>query len=304
MNFEGENGHPTGGTLTMEESEVRNLIDLAVAALNEGDHVRALAIGDQLAAEAPDRASIRAIRAQALLEGDSPAESYEEARRAVALAPDDEHAHRLLAMSAWRSGRLSAAQEAFERAIELCRQSPVLLCDYAWFMATERSPKLAKEAADAAIEADPTCSTAWAALGRAQYRLHRREQAEAAVRRALELNPNDLYAQSAMVPILQDRRDDRQAEALANLISEHAGTEDLVESVRDTARKRQIERMLVERKVDVDPPPPELRGRFWVWAVAVATLVGVVFAVFGLRPLPIVLVGAVLLLIVLHRLID
>ena len=288
----------------MDESEIHNLIDSAVAALSEGDYIRALAIGDQLVAEVPDRAAVRAIRAQALLGADSPEESYAEARRAVELAPGDEHAHRLLAMSAWRNGRLAIAQESFERAITICGPMPTLLSDYAWFMATERGPKLAKEAAQAAVEADANSSTAWAALGLAQYRLHRRAEAEASLRRALRLNPNDIYAQSAMVTLLQDRRQDSKAEALVGLLEERAGTEELVAAVRDEAKRRQIGRMLVERKVDVDAPPPEPRNYFWIWALAVATLVGLLFSFFGPMYLPIVLTFAVILLIVLHRLID
>jgi Tfp pilus assembly protein PilF len=290
--------------VAMEESEIRDLIDQAYAALGDGDYVRALAIGDQLAAEVPDRPAVVALRAQALLESDSPAESYDVARRAVELAPTDEHAHRLLAMAAWRNGRLAVAQEAFERAIEISNRLPVLLSDYAWFMATERGPKLAKEAAETAVEADPQSSTAWAALGLAQYRLHRRDQAEAHVRRALELNPNDIYAQSAMVTLLQDRHDDRQAEALAGMLEEHAGAEDFVAAVRDEAKRRRIGRMLVERKVDVDAPPRRPHGLFWVWVLAVATLVVLVYPLVGLKFLPIVIVLAVALLIVLHRLID
>jgi len=288
----------------MEESEAHGLIELAFAALGDGDYVRALAIGDQLAAALPDRAVVRAIRAQALLGSDAPEESYDEARRAVALAPEDEHAHRLLAMAAWRTERLTLAQESFERAIELSGRRPALLSDYAWFMATERGPKLGKEAAEAAVEADADSSTAWAALGLAQYRLHRRAEAEASLRRALELNPNDIYAQSAMVTLLQDRRQDSRAEALVGLLEEHAGTEDLVTAVRDEAKRRQIDRMLVERKVDIAGPPREPRSHVWIWVLAAATLVGLLFSLFGPMFLPVVLLFAVILLLVLHRLLD
>jgi Tfp pilus assembly protein PilF len=288
----------------MDESEIRNLIESAVAALGDGDYVRALAIGDQLAAEAPDRASVRAIRAQALLGADAPEESYKEAQRAVELAPADEHAHRLLAMSAWRNGRLAIAQEAFQRAIKICGPLSALLSDYAWFMATERGPKLAKQAAEAAVTADANSSTAWAALGLAQYRLHRRAEAEASLRRALELNPNDIYAQSAMVALLQDRRQDGKAEALVGLLEEHAGTEELVATVREEAKRRLVGRMLVERNVDVDAPAREPRSYFWIWALAVATLVGLLYSFYGMAYFPIVVTFAIILLIVLHRLID
>jgi len=300
------NGAPDAGMGTdMEESEVHDLIELAFAALADGDYVRALAVGDQLVAELPDdRAVVRAIRAQALLGSDAPEESYDEARRAVDLAPEDEHAHRLLAMAAWRTERLALAQESFERAIELSGRRPMLLSDYAWFMATERGPKLGKEAAEAAVEADADSSTAWAALGLAQYRLHRRVEAEASLRRALELNPNDIYAQSAMVTLLQDRRQDSRAEALVGLLEEHAGTEDLVAAVRDEAKRRRIGRMLVERKVDVDSPPREPRSAVWIWVLAAATLVGILLSFFGPMYLPIVLGLTVVLLLVLYKLLG
>lgn len=290
--------------VAMDESEIRDLIQSAVAALGDGDAVRALAIGDQLAAEAPDRSAVHAIRAQALLETNFPNESHAEARRAVELAPEDCHAHRLLAMSAWRVGRLGLAQESFQKSIELSDRMPAVLADFAWFMATERGPNIAKEAAEEAIEADPTSSTAWAALGLIQHRLHRREQAEAHLRRALELNPNDIYAQSVMVTILQDRHDDRQAEALAGMLEEHAGTEDFVAAVRGEAKRRRIGRMLVERKVDADAPPRQPRGHFWFWFLAVLTLVGLAYGVCGLRHMPIIATGAVIVLIVLYRLVD
>ena len=264
------------------------------------DYVRALAIGDQLVAALPDRAVVRAIRAQALLGSDAPEESYGEARRAVDLAPEDEHAHRLLAMAAWRAERLAIAQEAFQRAIELFGDRPALLSDYAWFMATERGPKLGKEAAEAAVEADAGSSTAWAALGLAQFRLHRRAEAEVSLRRALELNPNDIYAQSAMVTLLQGRHEDGKAEALAGLLEEHAGAEDLVAAVHQEAKRRRIGRMLVERKVDIDAPPRQPRGTLWVWGLSVATVIAVLFSFFGPMYLPIVLVVAIVLAVVLY----
>lgn len=273
----------------MDESDIHDLIERAFAALAAEDYVRALAIGDQLVAEVPDRAVIRAIRAHALLGSDAPEESYTEACRAIELEPDDEHAHRLLAMAAWRAGRLAAAQEAFERAIERFNRHAVLLADYAWFMATERGPKLGLEAAEAAVDANADSSTAWGALGLAQFRLHRRDEAEVSLRRALELNPNDIYAQSAMLTLLQDRHQDREAAALAGLLGEHAGTEDVVAAVRDDAKRRQIGRMLIERKVDVDAPPSQPLSVAWLWAiVAVATVITLV-ACFGPMYLPVIL---------------
>jgi Tfp pilus assembly protein PilF len=292
------------GSKPMEEPELRDLIDRALAALGEGDHVRALAIGDQLAACAPDLAAAHLIRAQALLDAEQPDESYSEACRAVALAPADPHAHRVLAFAAWRAERLALAQESFERAISLGGHRPALLSDYAWFMATERGPKLGEQAARDAVEADPASSTAWAALGLSQHRLHRRSEADASLRRALALDPNDIYAQSAMVALLQDQRQDGKAEALVGLLEGHAGAEDLVAAVREEAKRRRIGRMLVERKANPDSVARRPRSYFWIWILAAATLVGLLFSVVGPANLPLALAAAAVLLFFLHLVLD
>ena len=51
-------------------------------------------------------------------------------------------------------------------------------------------------------------------------------------------------------------------------------------------------------------PPREPRSYYWVWALAAATLVGLLFSLFGRMYLPIVLVFAVILLLVLHKLLG
>jgi cytochrome c-type biogenesis protein CcmH/NrfG len=149
------------------------------------------------------------------------------------------------------------------------------MSDYAWFMASERGPKPAEQAAKRAVEADPESSTSWAALGLVQYRLHRRGEARTSLRRALQLNPKDIYAQSAMAVLLQDMREDDQAEVLADLLKEHAGTEEFVENVRRQAKHRRIARMLMERKTELDKPADEPRSYRWIWLLGGATPVAI-----------------------------
>ncbi len=212
----------------------------------------------------PDNPVARAIRAQALLGADAGEEAVAEARRAVELDSHNQYAQRLLGLAAWRVERLTLAQSSLQRAVELSGRKPELLAEYAWFMASERGPRLAQQAAQEALRADHRSSTAWAALGLTQYRLHRRPEAEASLRQALELNPNDLYAQSAMVVLLQDQRKDAQAQALAHLLEDSPGTEEFVESVRAEAKQRRIAGMLVEREAVRDPvaeESPQLRWR-------------------------------------------
>ncbi|MBN2474622.1 MAG: tetratricopeptide repeat protein [Pirellulales bacterium] len=257
----------------MAPSPLRELSEQAFDALRRGDHVRAVAIADQLAAAAPDNPVVRAIRAQALLGADAGEEAVAEARRAVELDENNEYAQRLLGLAAWRAERLTLAQQSFERALKLSGRRPELLAEYAWFMASERGPRLAEAAAQEAVAADRGSSTAWAALGLAQYRLHRREEAEASLRQALKLDPNDFYAQSAMVVLLQESRRDRQAEALADLLQDVPGTEEFIESVRREAKQRRIAKMLVERKALPEPPPDDSPRRRAMWVVTLALMI-------------------------------
>jgi Tfp pilus assembly protein PilF len=264
----------------MDPDRIEELSDQALEALDRGDYVRALAIADQLIAAAPHSPAARALRAQALLGTDAGEEAVSEARRAVELDPQDEYAERLLGLAAWRDERLTLAQSSFERAVELSGRKPELLAEYAWFMASERGPRLAEEAAREAVDADENSSTAWAALGLTQFRLHRRQQAEASLRRALELDPNDMYAQSAMVVLLQDQRQDTKAQALAHLLEDSPGTEEFVESVRSEARGRQIARMLLERRAVREVVFAEPRRRGWLWlAVGAAAVAGMLILI-------------------------
>jgi Tfp pilus assembly protein PilF len=254
-------------------SDFQDLCDDALTALRDADYVRAVALADQLVAAKPDDAVVRGIRAQALLGADAGEDAVEEARRAVQIDPSNRYAHRLLGLSAWRAGRLTLAQESFERAIELSGRQPELLAEYAWFMATERGPRPAERAAQQAVDADGESATAWAALGLAQHKLHRRREAEASLGRALKLDPNDLYAQGAMATLLQDLRRDPQAEALAELLEDVPGTEQLVEEIHREAKRRQVARMLVERQAMPTAPTPFFTRRLAVWLLMAGTMI-------------------------------
>ena len=257
----------------MDPGRIEELSDQALDALRQGDHVRAVAIADQLTAALPDNPVVRAIRAQALLGADAGEEAVAEARRAVELDSHNQYAQRLLGLAAWRAERLTLAQSSLEQAVELSGRKPELLAEYAWFMASERGPRLAEQAAQEAVGADDGSSTAWAALGLTQYRLHRRPEAEASLRRALELNPNDLYAQSAMVVLLQDQRKDAKAQALAHLLEDTPGTEEFVESVRAEAKRRQIAAMLLERKAVRETLFAESPRRRGLWLCVAAVMI-------------------------------
>ncbi len=266
----------------MEPYEISNLTEEALSALERKDYARVIAATDQLIEVVPDDPAVRIMRAEALLKSDAGESAFDEARRAAELAPDSVQAHTLVGLAGWRYDRLGAAQEAMQRAIELSGRSPRLLIDYAWFMASERGPRLAEEAANEAIEANPNASTAWAALGMAQFRLHRFGAAEESLKHALRLDPNDPYAQAAMAELLHDRRHDRQALALTRLLEDTPGTESLIQSIRTEAKQRQLAGKLVERAAYPAPYQATL-GSGWLWTVLWAFLTAGVFLLFQPR---------------------
>jgi Tfp pilus assembly protein PilF len=258
----------------MNRSDIERLCQQACDALHNGDHVRALAVADQLVAAAPDDLAVRTLRAEALLVSGAGEEALQESRRAVELEPENAVAHRLLGLSAWRCERLTLAQDSLERAVELSGRSPALLSEYAWFMASERGPRPAEQAARDAVAADESSSTAWAALGLAEYRLHRHRQAEASLQRALALDPNDLYAQSAMVVLLQDQRRNSEAMDMADRLHDTPGTEEFLQTVREETKQRNLAKMLVQCQAVPDMHAALWPRRLALWIVLVAALIG------------------------------
>jgi Tfp pilus assembly protein PilF len=264
----------------VDESQYDQLMEQTRDALDRGDHVRALAIVDQLAALAPDDPSGCAIRAQVLLHADAGEEALSESRRAAELAPQNDRVHLFLGLAAWRCERLTLAQQSLERAIELSGGNPGMLVDYAWFMAVERGPRLAEDAALEAVAANGRSSTAWAALGLVQFRLHEREAAEKSLNRALKLDSADPYAQSVMIALLHDRNEDSKAEALLDLLTDTPGTHDVVEKIRRDVKSRRIASLLVERGVDRLEPKNSRRYVDWAWLAVAAALVAGLCAIF------------------------
>jgi Tfp pilus assembly protein PilF len=260
----------------VEERRIEVLTAEALEALDRGDYVRAIAITDQLASEAPDDPLIHIVRARALLVGGDAEEALAAGQKAVQLDPAGSKAHSLLGVAAWRLGRLSLAQQSFETAVRNSGEQAGTLIDFAWFMASERGPRLAEDAALEAVAAAEDSSTAWAALGLSQLRLHRRDDAEESLRRALELDPNDPYAQFAMTRLLQDRRDNDNAVALADILQETPGTQSIVEEIRKEAKQRHVACKLVERGAYPALDRHDRGYRPWLW------LAGAIFAILAL----------------------
>jgi Tfp pilus assembly protein PilF len=269
----------------MDRREIGDLIDEARSALESGDLPRALELSLRLVGECPRDVEVRLLRAKVLLHADAGNEALGEARQVAKMAPGNDEAQTLLGLAAWRNGRLTLAQDSLQQAIRLSGRRPGVLADYAWFMAQERGPKLAEDAAREAIAANKNSSTAWAALGRAQFRLHRFPEAEACLQRALKLDPNDPYAQQAMMDLLHQRRQDNKAVALASLLQDTPGTEQLVETVRSEVKSRQIARKLLERRAIPEPNYDNPRQR-WNWLfVAAFLMTGMLLLLQPAKPL-------------------
>ncbi|MBN2290949.1 MAG: hypothetical protein JXM70_00905, partial [Pirellulales bacterium] len=123
----------------------------------------------------------------------------------------------VLARAEWNAERLTAAQADFELAVTLSGKDPNYLDNYAWFMAVERGPKLAEAAAQEAIKANVDSAVAWAALGWAQFRLHRKSDAKRSLSRAFECDKNDTRTHWAMKAVLEESGEHKRAEAFASL---------------------------------------------------------------------------------------
>ncbi len=261
----------------MTDSEYFGLLDQAIESLENGRFVQAVAIADQLVAVRADDAVVRNLRAQALLNLKAAEEALHETRQAIRIDPHDPQARMLLGMAAWELGRLGLAQEAFEQGIALSGADAELLARYAWFLACERGPKVAAAASEEAIRADQQSALAWAALGLVQMRQHRLPVARESLRRALQIDPNDVHAQSVMLALLKEQGNDDQAEALVEVMGERPETEELIQEVRAESHRRRLEKALLEREAIRDSLLAEPRDRRWFWLAAFALLMAVFF---------------------------
>jgi len=290
------------GTSEVDELQYAELIERALSAMTEGDTVRALALADQAAAHRPDDATVRNLRAQALLNMGSGAQAFEEAQQVVEIEPDQPEGYLVLGMAAWEEGRLEFAQRTLEHAVRLSGGDTEMLARFAWFMACERGPRPAEQAAEDALRADPHSSISLAALALAQLRQNQFSLAEQTLGRAEEMEADDVHLQAVRIALLEKQGRNAEAERLAERMAGQPGTEELVDSVRDEARRRRVSRTLLERRAvqqallrRVEPRRgwPTVLG-FFVLALVVLGVTGALFPTVGWRGM---LVGLLCLLI-------
>jgi len=118
-------------------------------------------------------------------------ESLAMALRAVELAPDSPSAHCALAGPLMGMGRTPEAVEQFEKAILLDPAHFPALTNLAGIYVRRGEFQKAIQLDDRAIEAQPTSSALWGNRGHARMRAMDLEGAEADLRRALELDPDN-----------------------------------------------------------------------------------------------------------------
>ncbi len=102
-------------------------------------------------------------------------------------------------MELFEAGQHSAAFDCFTEAIRLCPTSPVYHCNRAAAALKLGRPGIAAEDAAAAVQRDPGYLRAHLRLGRAHMQLQQPAEAEAAFRRALELDGACAAASKALV---------------------------------------------------------------------------------------------------------
>lgn len=271
----------------MDPVEREGHLHNVLLALDQKEYLRALSEADQWVAEAPRDPLAYGLRALTLLQLHRPKDALEDARQARQLAPDDPHLLSVFAQAAEAENRLTWAQEAWEKAVRLSGGAPPLLRDFARFMVHHRGPKPALEAARRAVQADEQSSEAWGLLAAAQLRMHQYQEAEHSLKRALALDPNNVEAQALMAQYLLLRGKQDQALALSKLLEDDEQARAVAEHIRQEAKKRNLERILVERALDPSarrPDPGALRWfslMWWILAYSAALAVALILDVAG-----------------------
>ena len=139
------------------------------------------------------------------------AKARDAARKALEIDPDYALAHAHLGWDAMIfGGDYEAAAAQFRIARHLAPNNPAVLGNSATLAAVIGRPNDAIDLMRKAISLDPIDSASYTNLGAFHMAAHQFDDADAAITKALELSPDDIWAQQAMVylRILQDRPED------------------------------------------------------------------------------------------------
>ncbi len=124
--------------------------------------------------------------------------------------------HYMLGMSAWKTGRLEAAEVAFKRAIELDSTLVKAHLNLGRVLIEASRPTEALATIDRAIVVEGETSVAYRLKGNAYHTLGQSEDALAAYRRAIQVDPQDAWSMNNLAFILiEEGRYDEALPALA-----------------------------------------------------------------------------------------
>jgi len=121
------------------------------------------------------------------------AQAEEALREAIRLSPDDPRHYELLAVELESGDKYAEAEEAYRRALDLGSEHAAVAGALAALLERRlERPQEAEGFYRKALEMDPGTAPAWRDLGRLlHYRFERLTDAEECYRRAVELDPND-----------------------------------------------------------------------------------------------------------------
>jgi predicted Zn-dependent protease len=116
--------------------------------------------------------------------------------------PDNAWGYYMLGLSAWKSGQLDRARDAFEAAIAKDPKHVKALVNLSRVLLEQDKPSDALEQIQAAIALDSANGSSWRVLGRVDARLGKVDEALDAYRRSIAIDSTDTWAMNDMGLVL------------------------------------------------------------------------------------------------------
>ena len=116
--------------------------------------------------------------------------------------PDNSWGYYMLGLSAWKSGQLDRARDAFEAAIAKDPKHVKALVNLSRVLLEQDKPSDALERIQAAIALDSANGSSWRVLGRVDARLGKVDEALDAYRRSITIDSTDTWAMNDMGLVL------------------------------------------------------------------------------------------------------